>query len=58
MNSNPLIADTTDYSVKKKWWEETVFRNQAKELPKKDKSFINDSTRNNFHRKFLEKYIH
>jgi len=45
-----------DYSVEKKWWQDTVFRNQAKEI-QQDESFINDSLRNSFHRKFMEKYI-
>eukprot|EP00924_Labyrinthula_sp_SR-Ha-C_P004242 snap_masked-scaffold_3-processed-gene-18.41-mRNA-1 protein AED:0.08 eAED:0.09 QI:0/-1/0/1/-1/1/1/0/209 len=44
--------------VKRRWDEDIVFRNQAvteKEAPKR---FINDTIRNDFHRKFLNKYIH
>ena len=57
LNSNPLIVESEDFSVKKKWWEDSVFRNQAKQPKLDTKTFINDSTRNHFHRKFLEKYI-
>ena len=52
-----MLCLAEDFSVKKKWWETTVFRNQAKEDKKVDNTFINDSTRNAFHRKFMEKYI-
>eukprot|EP00008_Paramoeba_atlantica_P009629 CAMPEP_0201498946 /NCGR_PEP_ID=MMETSP0151_2-20130828/73735_1 /ASSEMBLY_ACC=CAM_ASM_000257 /TAXON_ID=200890 /ORGANISM="Paramoeba atlantica, Strain 621/1 / CCAP 1560/9" /LENGTH=229 /DNA_ID=CAMNT_0047890889 /DNA_START=68 /DNA_END=757 /DNA_ORIENTATION=- len=57
LHTNPLIGEAEDFSVKKKWWEDTVFRNQAKEPTVDTKTFINDSTRNHFHRKFMEKYI-
>ena len=34
-NANPLIASEFDsYSLKKRWHEETVFKNQAKNVPK------------------------
>jgi len=45
------------YSLTKRWYEETVFKNQTKMEPKAKKRFINDTVRSDFHRKFLTKYI-
>ena len=48
---------TGSYSLKKKWHEETVFKNQAKNVPKEVKRFVNDTVRSDFHRKFMSKFI-
>jgi protein CWC15 len=56
LKGNPLL-NKTDYSLKKKWYEDTVFKNQAKNEPKTRKRFINDTVRSDFHRKFLSKTI-
>jgi len=53
---NPLI-NVSGYSLKKKWFEDTVFKNQSKNEPKTQKRFINDTVRSDFHRKFLSKSI-
>ena len=38
--------------------DDTVFRNQATDMGvKRDEGFVNDTIRNEFHRKFLNKYI-
>ena len=34
-----------------------VFKNQAREPKKEARRFINDTVRNDFHKKFLNKYI-
>jgi protein CWC15 len=34
-----------------------VFKNQARDEPQLKKRFINDTIRNDFHRRFLNKYI-
>lgn len=62
MNANPLLAQTAeeeggDFTIRRKWWEETVFRNQAKAEPQFKKRFINDTLRNDFHKRFLNKFI-
>lgn len=60
LTGNPLMnpGGRDDYTVKKKWYEDTVFRNQTRTAPKAKKPrFINDTIRNDFHRKFLGKYI-
>jgi protein CWC15 len=56
LKGNPLL-NTGDYSLKKKWYEDTVFKNQSRNEPKIKKRFINDSVRSDFHRKFLSKTI-
>ena len=67
ITGNPLLAShlnseysdkaSNAYSLKKKWYEETVFKNQAKDLKGDKKRFINDTVRNDFHRKFMGKYL-
>eukprot|EP01111_Echinosteliopsis_oligospora_P008562 TRINITY_DN2433_c0_g1_i1.p1 TRINITY_DN2433_c0_g1~~TRINITY_DN2433_c0_g1_i1.p1 ORF type:complete len:242 (-),score=95.85 TRINITY_DN2433_c0_g1_i1:52-777(-) len=56
MYGNPLLSQQ-DYSIKRKWYDDTVFKNQARDEPQLKKRFINDTTRNDFARKFLTKYI-
>jgi len=64
-DGNPLIAkgDSADaapktgsFALKRSWCEDTVFKNQAPE-PKRQKRFINDTIRSDFHRKFMARYI-
>jgi protein CWC15 len=62
--SNPLLqpefSDTTSdnsFSLKRKWNDDVIFKNQARDEPKTKKRFINDTIRNDFHRKFLDKYM-
>ncbi|GAU24495.1 hypothetical protein TSUD_156070 [Trifolium subterraneum] len=40
-----------------KWDDDVVFKNQARGETKLAKRFINDTIRNDFHRKFLHKYM-
>jgi protein CWC15 len=54
LKGNPLIDSS--YSLTKRWYEDTVFRNQAKKVEEK-KSYINDYVRSDFHRKFMHRYI-
>ena len=57
MKGNP-IYNSTSYSLKKRWTEDTIFKNQARVLPKdRSNRFINDIIRSDFHRKFLSKYV-
>ncbi|CAL5392447.1 unnamed protein product [Camellia sinensis] len=45
-------------SKKQNWWDDdVVFKNQARGESKAPKRFINDTIRNDFHRKFLHKYM-
>lgn len=61
LKGNPLlnINNQNDLSakIKRRWNEDVVFRNQAKDEPDHKKRFINDTIRSDFHRSFLKKFI-
>ncbi|KHG01607.1 Protein CWC15 A [Gossypium arboreum] len=53
-------ADDSDVEVNsdnERWDDDVVFKNQARGETKPQKRFINDTIRNDFHRKFLLKYM-
>ena len=56
MASNPLMANKSA-QVKRKWNDDVVFKNQARSEPEVRKRFVNDTIRNDFHRRFLGKYM-
>lgn len=62
LTGNPLIAGSvvkTDFKVKRRWDDDVVFKNCARNQPDKSKpTFINDTLRSEFHKKFMDKYIH
>ncbi|XP_055809025.1 uncharacterized protein LOC129877535 [Solanum dulcamara] len=58
LRGNPLLnSQPTTFSVKRRWDDDVVFKNQARGEMKAAKRFINDTIRNDFHRKFLHKYM-
>lgn len=59
MRGNPLINinNSSSFSVKRRWDDDVVFKNQARGEAKAPKRFINDTIRNDFHRKFLQRYM-
>jgi protein CWC15 len=57
IRGNPLLNNATSFSVKRRWDDDVVFKNQARGEAKTAKRFINDTIRNDFHRKFLHKYM-
>ncbi|CAE8622859.1 unnamed protein product [Polarella glacialis] len=58
MKGNPLLdSGIADTSLKRKWDDQTVFKNQSKTVPKGKTRYINDSVRSDFHKKFLNKYV-
>jgi protein CWC15 len=72
LTGNPLLnpdstgdaaTTTTDMSssgkLKRKWNDDVVFRNQARSASsgQTNKRFINDTVRNDFHKRFLNKFI-
>lgn len=57
LRGNPLMAGGAGFGVKRRWDDDVVFRNQARDEAKPKKQFINDTIRNDFHRKFLHKYV-
>mmetsp|Transcript_36612 Transcript_36612/g.90371 ORF Transcript_36612/g.90371 Transcript_36612/m.90371 type:complete len:221 (+) Transcript_36612:39-701(+) len=56
---NPLLnlRGAADFTVKRRWDDDVVFKNQARGEPKSQKRFINDTIRSDFHKRFLNKYI-
>lgn len=64
LSGNPLLKFTgpsqpqANFKVKRRW-DDDVFKNCAKGVDdqKKDKRFVNDTLRSEFHKKFMEKYI-
>eukprot|EP00301_Raphidiophrys_heterophryoidea_P008176 c1306_g2_i1.p1 GENE.c1306_g2_i1~~c1306_g2_i1.p1 ORF type:complete len:399 (+),score=72.76 c1306_g2_i1:50-1198(+) len=59
IRGNPLLdlSGESDHNVKRRWDDDVVFKNTCKGEPLKKKRFINDTVRNDFHKKFLQKYI-
>ncbi|KAI8086940.1 Pre-mRNA-splicing factor Cwf15/Cwc15 [Gilbertella persicaria] len=62
MQGNPLLNigdEKRDFSVKRRWDDDVIFKNQARGADEKPKKrFVNDMLRSDFHRRFLHKYIH
>ncbi|KAL4462018.1 hypothetical protein ABPG74_000863 [Tetrahymena malaccensis] len=58
LTHNPLLDQSSGYNLKKKWFEDSVFKNQAKKDKDEKQRFINDNVRSDFHRKFLKKFIY
>uniref|UniRef100_A0A7S0RTB5 Cwf15/Cwc15 cell cycle control protein n=1 Tax=Chlamydomonas leiostraca TaxID=1034604 RepID=A0A7S0RTB5_9CHLO len=59
VGGNPLlsIAGDVSFNLKRRWDDDVVFKNQARSEPKAAKRFINDTIRNDFHKRFLQRYI-
>ncbi|GAA0145372.1 hypothetical protein Leryth_010151 [Lithospermum erythrorhizon] len=57
MRGNPLLNNPTSFNVKRRWDDDVVFKNQTRGEAKTAKRFINDTIRNDFHRKFLQRYM-
>ena len=63
-SGNPLLslssasssAAPKDFSVKRRWDDDVIFKNQAKGIDEQPKRrFINDMLRSDFHKKFMNK---
>lgn len=61
ISGNPLIGSSSaksDFKVKRRWDDDVVFKNCARSEPDKSQvTFINDTLRSEFHKKFMDKYI-
>ena len=66
LQSNPLLDPTRlgasggaagSFAVKRRWDDDVVFRHQSRGEPEQKKRFVNDAIRNDFHKKFLHKYM-
>ncbi|XP_066915864.1 spliceosome-associated protein CWC15 homolog isoform X1 [Clytia hemisphaerica] len=62
ISGNPLLNQNQqqegDFKVTRRWDDDVVFKNCAKDDDKpKNSGFINDTIRSEFHKKFMDKYI-
>jgi protein CWC15 len=60
MKSNPLVdlsSSNGGSKIKRAWNDDVVFRNQARDEPEVKRRFINDTTRSDFHRSFLKRFV-
>lgn len=60
LRGNPLLndPDSQNFTVKRRWDDDVIFKNQARGMDDKPKKrFINDMLRSDFHQKFMDKYI-
>ncbi|NP_001084754.1 protein CWC15 homolog A [Xenopus laevis] len=57
--TGPAAQSQASFKVKRRWDDDVVFKNCAKGVDemKKQKRFVNDTLRSEFHKKFMEKYI-
>ncbi|CAL9685708.1 unnamed protein product [Knipowitschia caucasica] len=53
------IQTQSAFKVKRRWDDDVVFKNCAKGVDeaRKEKRFVNDTLRSEFHKKFMEKYV-
>jgi len=59
LSGNPLLQNDKkkNTGVKRRWDDDVVFKNCARQEPEKKKNFVNDTIRSDFHRRFMYKYI-
>ncbi|OMP04389.1 Pre-mRNA-splicing factor Cwf15/Cwc15 [Corchorus olitorius] len=59
LKGNPLLNNnnTTSFGVKRRWDDDVPFKNQARGETKLQKRSINDTMRNDFAKKFLQRHM-
>ena len=55
--SSIMKADGESARIKRRWNDDVVFRNNARDESSKKPRFINDPLRSDFHRQFMKKYM-
>lgn len=55
LTQNPML--NPDYSMKIDWRDETVFRNQLMDVQTHDTLHVNDTVRNEYHKRFMRRFI-
>lgn len=56
-SGNPLMADGPETTIKRRWDDDVIFKNQSRTQVEPKKRFINDMLRSDFHRQFMNKYM-
>lgn len=56
-SSRHVAAERPVFGVRQRWDDDVVFRNQASGEKKLTQRFVNDTLRNDFHRRFLRRYV-
>ena len=57
LSGNPLLNQPSDFKVNRRWDDDVVFKNCAKDDKPKNHGFINDTIRSEFHKRFMDKYV-
>ncbi|KAL0567692.1 complexed with cef1p [Marasmius crinis-equi] len=60
LGQTPTGVNTTapgSFSVKRRWDDDLIFKNQAMDTRNKEGQFVNDLLRTEFHKKFMAKFI-
>lgn len=52
-----LATGSVAFSVRRRWDDDVVFRNQARQEQPRSARFINDTVHNDFHKRFMKKYM-
>ncbi|GAA6020221.1 hypothetical protein JCM10207_004377 [Rhodosporidiobolus poonsookiae] len=52
-----VSSSTSGFGVKRRWDSDSIFKQQAQQDDKADKSFINDLGRSAYHRNFMKRFI-
>ncbi|PWN32672.1 Cwf15/Cwc15 cell cycle control protein [Meira miltonrushii] len=57
-SSSSSQAESTGFGVKRRWDDDVIFKNQAAGNEGGDKNgFVNDLTRSEFHKRFMQRYV-
>ena len=56
---NPLLDPKKDFTVKRRWDDDVIFKNQARGVEEKNKKkeFVNDLLRSDFHKRFMVRVL-
>ncbi len=64
LQANPLMNESSynlqksnSAKIKRRWNDDVVFQNTAKDEPEQKKRFINDTVRSDFHKSFMKQYL-
>lgn len=56
-SSRSSQAESTDFGVKRRWDDDVIFKNQSAGNEGDKNGFVNDLTRSEFHKRFMQRYV-